>query len=260
MGRFAAVLSALLALALCSPSSAARAAEPVYVFAAASLKGALDEVARAYAGPRPVLVYGASSRLARQIERGAPAALFISADQQWMDYLAAHGAILAETRRDLLGNRLVLIAPRASGVQLRIAPGMPLAAALGGGRLALGDPAHVPAGIYARAALEKLGLWESVRRRLAPAEDVRTALALVARGEAPLGIVYQTDAAAEPAVRVVDRFDESLHPPIVYPLALVKSAGAAARAPSNSAREFAAYLQSPAAASIFAAQGFTPLN
>ena len=260
MRRFAAVPAALLALALCLAFSAARAAEPVYVFAAASLKNALDEVARAYPGPRPVLVYGASSRLARQIERGAPAALFISADLQWMDYLAARGAILAETRRDLLGNRLVLIAPRASGVQLRIAPGMALAAALGDGRLALGDPAHVPAGLYARAALEKLGVWESVSRRLAPAEDVRTALALVARGEAPLGIVYQTDAAAEPAVRVVDRFDHALHPPIVYPLALVKGAGAAARAPSNAAREFAAYLQSPAAARIFARHGFTSLN
>jgi molybdate transport system substrate-binding protein len=148
------VAAALVSLALCLPFAAARAAEPVYVFAAASLKGALDEAARAYAGQRPVLVYGASSRLAQQIERGAPAALFISADAQWMDYLAARGAILPETRRDLLGNRLVLIAPRASALQIRIEPGMPLAQALGGGRLALGDPAHVPAGLYARAALE----------------------------------------------------------------------------------------------------------
>jgi len=147
----------------------------------------------------------------------------------------------------------VLIAPRASAVQLRIERGMPLAQALGGGRLALGDPAHVPAGLYARAALERLGVWESVRKRLAPAEDVRAALALVARGEAPLGIVYATDAAAEPAVRVVDRFDPSLHPPIVYPLALVKGAPGAAR-------DFAAYLQSDSAARIFSRQGFTPLG
>ena len=250
MRRF---IAALIALTLCIGFGAARAAEPVYVFAAASLKGALDEVARAWPGPRPVLVYGASSRLAQQIERGAPASIFISADQQWMDYLATRGAILPDTRRNLLGNRLALVAPRASTVQLRIEPNMPLVQALGGGRLALGDPAHVPAGLYARAALEKLGLWDSVRGRLAPAEDVRAALALVARGEAPLGIVYQTDAAAEPAVRVVDRFDASLHPPIVYPLALVKGA-------RDAARDFAAYLQSSAAARIFIRYGFTPLN
>jgi len=250
MRRFAA---ALLALTLCAALDPARAAEPVYVFAAASLKGALDEVASAWPGPRPVLVYGASSRLAQQIERGAPASIFISADRQWMDYLAARGAIVPESRRELLGNRLVLIAPRASAVHLKIAPDMPLAAALGGGRLALGDPAHVPAGIYARAALEKLGLWDSVKGRLAPAEDVRAALALVARGEAPLGIVYATDAAAEPAVRVVDRFDPSLHPPVVYPLALAKGADSAAR-------DFAGYLRSDAATRIFIRYGFTPVN
>ncbi|MDH4188701.1 MAG: molybdate ABC transporter substrate-binding protein [Betaproteobacteria bacterium] len=249
---------AALCIALCGallavPMTAARAAERIQVFAAASLKNAMDEIARGYSGAPPALVYGGSSRLARQIELGARAVLFVSADRAWMDYLAARGALEPGTRRDLVGNRLVLIAPRSSGVTLRIEPAMPLVGALHGGRLALGDPAHVPAGRYARAALEKLGVWSPLRGRLAPGENVRAALALVARGEAPLGIVYETDARADPAVRVVDRFDASLHPAIVYPMALVKGAGKEGRA-------LAAYLQSPAAMRIFRAQGFAPLH
>ncbi len=254
IGRFAA---ALLALCLAPAAAAAqtRAGDPpLLVFAAASLNNALDEVVRAYPGPRPVPSYAASSVLARQIERGAPASIYLSANKQWMDYLERHGLLVPGTRRDLLGNRLVLIAPAATARPVRIAPGMPLARWLGPqGRLALGDPHHVPAGIYAKAALESLGVWDSVRGRIAAAANVRAALALVARGEAPLGIVYATDAMAEPAVRVVGRFDPSLHPPIVYPLALVKGAAPGAHA-------FAEYLEGPAARRIFEKYGFTPLN
>lgn len=231
----------------------AQAQDRVLVFAAASLRNALDEAARDYPGPPPAISYAGSSSLAKQIERGAPASIFISADRNWMDFVEQRGLLEPGTRRDLLGNRLVLIAPRASALKLEIAPSMPLARALGGGRLALGDPYHVPAGMYARAALESLGVWDSVKARLAATENVRIALALVARGEAPLGIVYRTDAREQPGVRVIGRFDASRHPPIVYPIALLKGAPPAAR-------RFAAYLRGARARAVFEKHGFTPLN
>jgi molybdate transport system substrate-binding protein len=244
------VLAAALALLL----SGTAHAQPLVVFAAASLKNALDEVSTLSAA-KPAISYGASSALARQIEAGAPAQVFVSADLDWMDYLERRQRLRDGTRRSLLGNRLVLIAPAGSSVQAEIRPGFPLAALLGGGRLATADPAHVPAGKYTKAALEKLGVWASVAGRLAPAENVRAALALVARGETPLGTVYATDAAAEPKVRVVAVFPDGLHPPIVYPVALTATAPA-----SGAAADFVTLLVSPAARKVFEKHGFTPLN
>ena len=248
------LLSAGLALVLLPLANVGRAEERVMVFAAASLRNALDEVAGSFPGSRVLASYAGSSALARQIERGAPASVFISADDEWMDYLESRGKLEPGTRRNLLGNRLVLIAPAASGTSVRIERGMPLARWLGPqGRLAIGNPEHVPAGRYAKAALDALGVWNETKHRLAPTENVRLALALVARGEAPLGIVYATDARAEPNVRVAGRFDASLHPPIVYPMALVKGAGAQARA-------FAATLRQDSARRIFEKHGFIPLD
>jgi molybdate transport system substrate-binding protein len=180
--------------------------------------------------------------------------VFISADLDWMDYLESKRLIRSETRRNLLGSRLVLISPVGSAARIEVRPGFALAELLGGGRLALGDPAHVPAGKYAKAALEKLGVWDAVSGKLAPSENVRVALALVARGETPLGIVYATDAAAEPKVRVVATFPDGLHPPIVYPVALT------AAAKDSAAAGFVALLSSPAARKVFEKHGFTPLN
>ena len=181
----------------------------VLVFAAASLKNALDAIGddwRRETGKHATISYAASSTLAKQIENGAPADLFISADRDWMDFLEHSKLIDPKSRVDLLGNRLVLIAPKDSRVDLVIRRGFDLAAALGDSRLAMADPAAVPAGLYGKAALETLGVWSSVANRIAAAENVRAALLLVARGEAPLGIVYQTDAAAEPGVRIVATF------------------------------------------------------
>jgi molybdate transport system substrate-binding protein len=227
---------------------------PVLVFAAASLKTALDQIAaewRTTTGKAVTISYAASSTLAKQIENGAPADLFISADEDWMDYLQQRGLIDPKTRVDLLGNSLVLIAPAASPLQATISPGFPLAAMLGNGRLAMADPAAVPAGRYGKAALTALGVWQAVAGRIAAAENVRAALLLVARGETPLGIVYRTDAAAEPAVRIVGTFPPDSHPPIVYPLALTSIA-------SPETPGLAAYLRRPAARKLFEAQGFTP--
>ena len=202
--------------------------------------------AAGHAAPR--IAYGASSALARQADAGAPAELFLSADLDWIDWLAQRRRLSGPPVR-LLANDLVLVAPAASQAQVRIAPGVDLVRALAGGRLALADPRAVPAGRYARAALESLGAWKAVEPHLAPAADVRGALALVARGEAPLGIVYRTDALAEPRVRVVAAFPESSHPPIVYGMALLAGAGADARA-------FAAYAASPPARTLWARRGF----
>ncbi|HET7197023.1 MAG TPA: molybdate ABC transporter substrate-binding protein [Burkholderiales bacterium] len=242
MERLALTLAALLL-------AGAAHAQTTLVFAAASLKNALDEAAHAYAAGKVVVSYGASSTLARQIESGAPADVFISADLDWMDYLGKRGLLLPGTRRDLLGNRLVLIAPATQPVKLAPAPGFALAKALGGGRLALADPASVPAGRYARAALEKLGVWDSVAGRLAAAENVRAALAFVARGEAPLGIVYATDAREEPRVRVAGVFPDDTHPPIIYPAALLRGA-------RPGARELLDFLAGPRAGAIFEKHGF----
>jgi molybdate transport system substrate-binding protein len=225
------------------------------VFAAASLKNALDAIAgkwQAESGHQPTISYAASSTLAKQIENGAPADLFISADEDWMDYLQQRQLIDPKTRVDLLGNKLVLIAPKDSPAKTAIATGFPLLQLLGDGHLAMADPASVPAGKYGKAALTKLGVWDAVSSRVAAAENVRAALLLVARGEAPLGIVYQTDAAVEPGVKIVAAFPPDMHPPITYPLALTLSA----RQP---AAVFAAFLRGRAAAALFEAQGFTVL-
>jgi molybdate transport system substrate-binding protein len=229
------------------------AAAPVTVFAAASLTDALQAIAKAYTARTGVPVrfsFASSSLLARQIEAGAKADLFVSADVEWMDHVQKAGRIDPASRRTLLRGRLVLIAPADSRATLRIAPRFPLAPALGaGGRLAVGDPAFVPAGIYAQTALTRLGVWPSVQGRLARADNVRVALSYVARHEAPLGIVYETDALAERGVRIVGVFPAASHPPIDYPAALVRGGSPAARA-------FAGYLQSPAAKATFRRYGF----
>jgi molybdate transport system substrate-binding protein len=222
------------------------------VFAAASLKNALDDVGSAYsaAGGGPVrFSYAASSAIARQIEQGAPADVFVSADSDWMDYLEARKLIAPGSRRNLLTNHLALIAPADSTLRLKIAPGMPLAAALGDGRLAIAGP-EVPAGKYGRAALAGLGVFDSVKDRLAPAENVRAALAFVAQGATPLGIVYDTDARIEPRVKILGLFPDASHPPIVYPAALV----AASRSPDAAA--FLRFLAGPKAAPVFRRYGF----
>lgn len=222
----------------------------VTVFAAASLKTALDEIAMTYPVPL-TLVYGGSSALARQIQQGAPAQVFLSANTEWMDVLEGDGLIDKATRIDLLTNRLVLIAPADSSVTLDMISGADLAGALGpDGRLAMGLTEAVPAGIYGRAALEALGIWDSVAARTAQTDNVRAALNLVALKEAPLGIVYSTDAAAEPKVRVVATFDEALHPRIVYPAAAVRAGD------TPEARALLDWLKGPEARAIFARQGF----
>jgi molybdate transport system substrate-binding protein len=237
---------------------AARAQDgKLVIFAAASLKDALDEVNAAYQreeGQETTTSYAASSTLAKQIEAAAPVDVFISADLDWMDYLAKKNLIKPETRANLLGNRLVLIAPANSAAKLGIAPNFPLVQALGNGRLAIADPNGVPAGRYGKAALESLGVWSSVADRLAPAENVRATLALVSRGEAPLGIVYQTDVASDKAVKILGTFPQDTHPPIIYPMAVVASST------NPGASAYIAFLKSPAARPIFEKHGFTALQ
>jgi molybdate transport system substrate-binding protein len=251
-------LTVLSAISTAAPNLVSRPAAPhdgseLLVFAAASLSEALEEVDRAFTQRTAVGVkasYAASSALARQIEAGAPADVFFCADVPWVDYLDERGLLRRGTRHDLLGNTLVLIAPAGSALALTIAPDFALAAALGDGRLALADPEAVPAGKYAQAALSKLGVWPAVEKHLARAENVRAALAYVARGEAPLGIVYRTDALAEKRVRIIDTFPVDSHPPIVYPVALT----ATARPQAAALLEF---LLSEEARAIFARYGFT---
>lgn len=240
-------------------TTTAPAQEPasLTVFAAASLKESMDEAAAAYqrATGTPVRVsYAASSALARQIEQAAPADVFFSADLEWMDYLQQRGKLDPAQRRNLLGNRLVLIAPKASTRQVNLARPGSLATALGQGRLAVGQTRTVPAGKYARAALQKLGQWPGVETRLAESESVRAALMLVARGEAPLGIVYLSDARAEPAVRVVATFPADSHPPIVYPVAALRGERNA------QANALVKWLASPEAGAIFRRHGFVLLK
>jgi molybdate transport system substrate-binding protein len=250
---------ALAASLVVSAGSASYAQDQdLLVFAAASLKNALDEINVAYTrekGQKATTSYAASSALAKQIEAGAPADVFISADLEWMDYLDTRKLIKTATRTNLLGNKIALIAPASSTVSLTIGPNFNLAGALGAdGRLAMADVNSVPAGKYGKAALEKLGVWSSVQNRVAPAENVRAALLLVARGEAPLGIVYQTDAAVERNVKIVGSFPADTHPPIVYPIAVTTGStnpGAAA---------YLAYLSSHAARPAFEKQGFTVLE
>ena len=239
------------------PSLAAQTDDPpLVVFAAASLTNALQEVGDGFTKDSSVPVkfsFAASSALARQIENGAPADVFFSADIEWMDYLQSKKLIQIATRRDVLGNHLVLVAPVTSQITLHIAPNFPLLAALGNSRLAIGDPDGVPAGRYAHEALTKLGVWVIVVDHLARTDSVRSALALVDRGEAPLGIVYETDALIDKNVRVVDVFPDNTHLPITYPIALVSGAKA-------DAAKFLAYVQSPAADIVFKRYGFVALH
>jgi len=242
-----------LAFAALGLACAASRAETLTVFAAASLKEALDETARQYetaSGDRVVISYAASSALARQIENGAPADLFISADLDWMNYLAERKLINPATRINLLANRLVMIAPADSRIVVELKPGFPLAGLLGTDRLAMADPDSVPAGKYGKAALEALGVWSSVSGRVARAENVRVCLLFVSRGEAPLGIVYRTDALAERRVKIVAEFASNLHPPIVYPAAVT----AVAKGPS--AAKLLQFLASPAMRGIWEKYGF----
>ncbi len=251
--RFLALLGATLATPM---AGSARAEPQATLFAAASTTEAITAVAATFAADghgilRPVLA--ASSTLAQQIVRGAPADLYLSANGAWMDFLAMRGAIEANSRIDLLSNRLVLIAPADSSLSLRIESGFGLAAALGDGRLAMGEPTHVPAGIYAKSALQALGVWAQAAPRAAYMADVRATLALVERGEAVAGIVYATDAAASRKVRIVDTFPTNSHPPITYPLAII----AGRRTPETIA--LYEYLRGAEAQVIFRAHGFMPI-
>jgi len=229
------------------------AAADVTVFAAASLKEAMDNQARRFetsTGNKVIVSYGASNALAKQIEAGAPADLFLSADLDWMDYLDQGHLLAPDTRVSLLRNTLVLIAPAASKSVLKIGPNFGLAAALGQEKLAMANPDSVPAGKYGKAALEKLGTWSGVEKHVARAESVRAALALVSRGEAPFGIAYSTDALADKGVRVLDTFPPDSHPPIVYPAAVIATAKSAA------AKPLLDYLRSPGARTVWEQYGF----
>lgn len=248
-------LGLVIGLGLWCAFSFARAADQrdVTVFAAASLTNALQDISKDFeagGGAKVKFSFAASSLLARQIEAGAEADLFFSADTAWMDYLDQRKLIQTASRRDLLSNRLVLIAPKDSSIALKIKPKFALAQALGDGKLAVADPDTVPAGRYAKAALTSLGVWDAVAPMLVRAENVRAALAYVARGEAALGIVYDTDAKAETKVKVVDVFPADTHPPIVYPVALT------ARAESREAKAFLDYIIGAKAAGVFTRYGF----
>lgn len=251
---FLALLLSLPCIAI--PDARAQApAAPLVVFAAASLTDVLGELGERFhreGGPVVKFSFASSATLARQIEGGAEADVFFSADAEWMDYAATRGLIAPASRTNLLGNRLVLVAPADSRLQLKLAPQVALRSALGDGRLATGDPDSVPVGRYARAALTSLGVWSQVEDRLVRAENVRGALAFVGRGEVPLGIVYATDARADARVRVVDVFPESTHPAITYPMALTVKAAPGAAA-------FLAFLRSPTAAEAFRRYGFSVL-
>jgi molybdate transport system substrate-binding protein len=228
----------------------------VVVFAAASLKNALDAINAQWqkeTGKSAKISYAASSALAKQMEQGAPAQMFISADLDWMDYVEKKDLIKPGSRSNLLGNRIVLIAPKDKAQPVDIKPGFDLAKVLGDGRLSMANVDSVPAGKYGKAALEKLGVWASVSNKLAQAENVRAALLLVSRGEAPAGIVYQTDAASDSSVKIIGTFPEDTHPPIIYPIALTANA-------SPDAAAFLAYIRSDKAKPLFEAQGFTVLG
>lgn len=240
-----------------APLHAAEPQKPgLLVFAAASLTDVLGGLSGDWeksSGVHVKLSFAASSVLARQLEAGGKADVFISADQEWMDYLQSRGLIDKPTRRNLAGNRLVLIAPADSKLELRIAPGFPLTAALGGGRLATGDPDTVPVGRYARSALTSLRLWDEIQDRLVRADNVRSAMMFVARGEVPLGIVYNTDALVDSKVRIVDTFPANTHAPITYPGAVLKGGRAEAIAYLN-------FLSGPQATETWKRFGFLELK
>jgi molybdate transport system substrate-binding protein len=251
------LLALLLALSGTCDSARADAPDRLTIFAAASLKGALDDVANAWADGRatpPRISYAATSALARQIEQGAPADIFVSADARWMDWLQQRDHIVADTRRDLVSNALVLIEPVGRNTALSLADGDDWIRALGDGRLAVARVDSVPAGTYARAALTDLGVWSMLEAHLAQTEDVRQALMFVARGEVPLGIVYRTDAQSGAQVRVVASFPTGSHAPIVYPVAAVDRAGASADTAA-----FLDFLHGDEAAAIFRQHGFDVL-
>jgi molybdate transport system substrate-binding protein len=256
IGRLAAGLM-LAALAGTAPVHAAEQKKPqLLVFAAASLTNVLGELSTTWQANSGVPVktsFAASSVLARQIEAGGRADVFISADQEWMDYLQSRNLIDKSSRRNLVGNRLVLIAPADSKVELKIAPGFRLAAALGRGRLSTGDPDTVPVGRYARSALFSLGLWDQIQDRLVRADNVRSAMMFVSRGESPLGIVYTTDALADPKVRIVDTFPEGTHAPITYP-------GAVTIGSNNYALSFLEFLSKPESLDTWRKFGFLEIK
>ncbi len=256
-GRLTKVAVAVAVAGFTAIASPAIADDAITVFAAASLKNALDAANAEWtkeSAKQTTVSYAASSALAKQVESGAPADLFISADLAWMDYVAEKKLIKDDTRSNWLGNRIVLVAPKDAAKPVEIKEGFDLAGLVGDGKLAMGAVDSVPAGKYGKAALEKLGVWASVEGKFAGAESVRAALALVSRGEAPYGIVYQTDAAADAGVAIVGTFPEESHPPIIYPVAILsesKNADAAA---------YLEFLKSDKAAAFFTAQGFTILK
>ena len=252
MARSAGVFAALVVLAGLGAPAAAQD-KTITVFAAASMKNALDDIDSAYTaktGVKITVSYGPSSALAKQIEQGAPADVFISADTDWMDYAISRKTINEPTRVNLLGNSIVLIAPKDAKVDnVGIGPGFDLAKLAGDGRIATGDVKSVPVGKYARAALEKLGSWQAAEPKFAMADNVRAALTLVARNEAGLGIVYSTDARVEPAVKIVGNFPADSHPAIIYPVAATTTAK-----PATS--DYLAFLRSTAVKNIFEKYGF----
>lgn len=253
MRRLLATLLSLIALTLAAVAPAGAQPRPPLVLAAASLQESLNAAADAWARrghPRPTISFAGSSALARQIESGAPADMFISADEEWMDYVAKKNLVRPATRTSFLFNNLVLVAPAASRLRLTIAPNFPLARALGNGRLAMADPASVPAGKYGKEALTKLGVWPSVEGKVARAENVRAALALVGRGEAPLGVVYTTDALADRTVRVVGTFPARSHTLISYPVATL------ATSTNPDTEGFRRYLLSAEGKAVFRRFGF----
>jgi molybdate transport system substrate-binding protein len=252
--RYLLLLGAAVAAAVVSAGMSFAQPKSITVFAAASLKNAFDDINTAFAkqsGIKVAASYAASSALMKQIEQGAPADIFVSADIDWVDYGERKKLLRADTRVNLLSNRLVLIAPNTSSIgDLTLAPGLDLAGLAGTGRIVTGDVRSVPAGKYAKAALEKLRLWPAVEKKLAMTENVRVALTLVARGEAPLGIVYETDAKVAPGVRLLGVFPPDTHPAIIYPAALTANA-------KPEAAQYLAFLRSPAAKAIFEFYGFT---
>jgi molybdate transport system substrate-binding protein len=254
-----AVVAAVLVIwnAVPPPGTAQKAqGDGLVIFAAASLKNALDAANAQWQKEtnKPAKIsYAASSALAKQIEQGAPAQMFISADLDWMDYLTGKNLIKADTRSNFLGNRIVLVAPKDKAQAVEIKAGFDLAKVVGDGRLSMANVDAVPAGKYGKVALEKLGVWGGVSGKIAQAENVRAALLLVSRGEAPAGIVYQTDAASDPSVAIIGTFPADTHPPIIYPIALT------AGADHPDAAAFLAFLKSAKAKPFFDAQGFTVL-
>jgi len=256
LARYRNLTTALLFAAGLFGATAAWAADPV-VFAAASTKDAITDIANDFAAAgkgKVVTSFGSSGDLAKQIENGAPASIFISADSKWADYLDKKNLLVLGSRSNLLGNHLVLISPADSTMTIDLKPGAPLAAALGDGKLALADPESVPAGRYGKASLTKLGIWDSVQSHVVGAKDVRATLALVELGEAPAGIVYATDAALSKKVKVVAVFPDDSHPPIVYPVALVTGQD------TPEAKAFFAYMKGPEAAAVFKKYGFILLQ